>query len=75
MLQKGYTKVRDVVLSEEARLSGTCEYFQYRGSVFRVPLLDQWVVVVSGAKMNEELRRIPDDKMSFLAAAQDVKIL
>nr|AEB40218.1 cytochrome P450 monooxygenase [Antrodia cinnamomea] len=46
-------------------------YTKYRGSVFRVPLLDQWVVVVSGAKMNEELWRIPDDKMSFLAAAQD----
>ncbi|KAH9918497.1 cytochrome P450 [Fomitopsis serialis] len=47
-------------------------YTKYRGSVFRVPLMDRWLVVVSGAAMNEELRKLPDDQMSFLDAAEDL---
>ncbi|KAH9929782.1 cytochrome P450 [Fomitopsis serialis] len=47
-------------------------YTKYRGSVFRVPLLDRWVVVVSGAAMNEELRKFPDDQMSFIDAAEEL---
>ncbi|KZT73242.1 cytochrome P450 [Daedalea quercina L-15889] len=47
-------------------------YSKYRGSVFRVPLLDRWVVVVSGAAMNEQLRKYPDDQMSFIDAAEEL---
>ncbi|KZT02239.1 cytochrome P450 [Laetiporus sulphureus 93-53] len=44
-------------------------YNKYR--VFKVPMVDQWIVIVSGARMNEELQRFPDTHMSFLEAAED----
>ncbi|KAI0962094.1 hypothetical protein AcV7_001014 [Taiwanofungus camphoratus] len=47
-------------------------YEKYKGSTFKIPLLDQWVVVVNGTKMNEELRKVPDDQMSFLGAAEEL---
>ncbi|KAI0732428.1 cytochrome P450 [Fomitopsis betulina] len=47
-------------------------YSKYRGSVFRIPLLDRWVVVFSGAAMNEELRKFPDDQMNFMDAADEL---
>ncbi|TFY52837.1 hypothetical protein EVJ58_g9786 [Rhodofomes roseus] len=36
--------------------------------IFKIPLTDQWLVVVSGPKMNDELRKFPDDIMSALEA-------
>lgn len=36
-------------------------------------MLDQWVVIVSGADMNEELRKIPDSHATFHKAAEDVR--
>ncbi|CCL98904.1 uncharacterized protein FIBRA_00911 [Fibroporia radiculosa] len=35
-------------------------------------MLDRWVVIVCGAAMNEELRKLPDDQMSFLGAAEEL---
>lgn len=46
-------------------------YKKYYGSVFKVPLLDQWIVVVSGPKMVDELRRRPDDELSFSESVAD----
>lgn len=40
--------------------------------VFKIAMLDRWLVVVSGAQMNEELRKIPDDQASFDDAAEEV---
>ncbi|OSX67134.1 hypothetical protein POSPLADRAFT_1164419 [Postia placenta MAD-698-R-SB12] len=45
-------------------------YHKYK--VFRVSLVDRWVVVVSGADMNEELRKVPDTHVSFQEAADDL---
>ncbi|PCH34176.1 cytochrome P450 [Wolfiporia cocos MD-104 SS10] len=39
--------------------------------VFKVALLEQWLVVVSGSAMNEELRKIPDSHVSFMLAADE----
>ncbi|KAL7285069.1 hypothetical protein ACG7TL_000160 [Trametes sanguinea] len=36
----------------------------YYGSVFKVAMLDQWLVVVSGPKLVEELRKRPDSEFS-----------
>lgn len=33
---------------------------------------DQWIVIVSGADMNEELRKVPDSHADFLGAADEV---
>ncbi|KAI0368837.1 cytochrome P450 [Pilatotrama ljubarskyi] len=46
-------------------------YRKYHGSAFRVPLLDQWVVVVAGPKMVDEIRRRPDDELSFSEGVAD----
>lgn len=35
--------------------------------------MDRWVVVVSGADMNEELCKVLDTHASFQAAADDVR--
>ncbi|PCH34273.1 cytochrome P450 [Wolfiporia cocos MD-104 SS10] len=45
-------------------------YDKYK--VFKVAMLDRWIVVVSGAEMNEELRRVPDEQMSFMEAADEL---
>lgn len=45
-------------------------YRKYK--VFRVPMLDRWVVVVSGADMNEELRKLPDTHVSLAQAVNEV---
>ncbi|KAH9897770.1 cytochrome P450 [Cubamyces lactineus] len=46
-------------------------YKKYYGSVFKVPLLEEWVLVVSGSKMVEELRKRPDDELSFSEGVED----
>ncbi|OBZ79757.1 Ent-kaurene oxidase [Grifola frondosa] len=38
---------------------------------FKVPMLDQWLVVVSGSKLIDDLRKSPEDQLSFLAAAAE----
>ena len=43
---------------------------QYK--TFKVAMLDQWLVIVSGADMNEELRKVPDSHADFLGAADEV---
>ncbi|CCL98069.1 uncharacterized protein FIBRA_00063 [Fibroporia radiculosa] len=40
--------------------------------VFRVPMLDRWIVIVSGPDMNEELRKYPDTHVSFQVAADEL---
>ncbi|OBZ79756.1 Ent-kaurene oxidase [Grifola frondosa] len=47
-------------------------YDKYRGSVFKVPMLDQWLVVVSGPKLIDDLRKSPDDHLSFLEGAAEL---
>ena len=38
---------------------------QHRNTAFRVAMLDQWVVIVSGPQLIEDLRKLPADKLSF----------
>lgn len=71
LLQEGYSKVCYVYATMLGHVLRCC-LTQYRGSVFRVPMLDRWVVVFSGAAMNEQLRKYPDDQMNFMDAADEV---
>ncbi len=48
---------------------------QYAGSTFKVASLDQWVVVVSGRDMVEELRKRGDEELSGPGGAQEVRSL
>ncbi|KAI8990628.1 cytochrome P450 [Trametes punicea] len=46
-------------------------YKKYYGSVFKVPLFDKWVVVASGPEMVKDIRRRPDDELSFSEGVDD----
>ncbi|KAH9921475.1 cytochrome P450 [Epithele typhae] len=46
-------------------------YQKYYGSAFKVASLDGWNVVVSGPKLVDELRKRPDDELSFLEATEE----
>lgn len=70
MVQEGYDKVS--VLSIK-----TCMYTynisrQYHGSIFKVPMLTDWMVLVSGPRLIEDFRRATDDQLSLVAAAIEV---
>ncbi|KAH7926831.1 cytochrome P450 [Leucogyrophana mollusca] len=46
-------------------------YTRYGGKPFKVAVLHQWMVIVSEPKLMEELRKSPDDELSFMEAAND----
>ncbi|RDX53553.1 cytochrome P450 [Lentinus brumalis] len=46
-------------------------YAQYHGSAFKVALFDQWFVVVSGHRMVDDMRKRPDDELSFVEGAEE----
>ncbi|EMD42271.1 hypothetical protein CERSUDRAFT_110800 [Gelatoporia subvermispora B] len=46
-------------------------YVKYKDSTFKVALFDRWLVVVSGRTLVEELRRLPDDQVSFEKGAEE----
>lgn len=45
---------------------------QYKGGMFKVPMLERWLVVVTGPKLMDELQRFPDEYVSFTAANAEV---
>ncbi|KAG6848382.1 hypothetical protein H0H93_000731, partial [Arthromyces matolae] len=46
-------------------------YSKYNGAPFKIPDVSRWLVVVSGERYIEELRKAPDDYISFRAQAHD----
>ena len=38
-------------------------------------MLDRWVVIITGPKLVDDIRKLPDDQVSFNAALSDVSIL
>ncbi|RPD64699.1 cytochrome P450 [Lentinus tigrinus ALCF2SS1-7] len=46
-------------------------YQRFHGSVFKVALLGQWMVIVSGPKMVDELRKRPDEELSFIEGVEE----
>ena len=65
ILADAYKKVRDLRIRDVPILC----LLQY--SIFKIPTLDRWIVIVSG-KYIDELYRAPDDVMSFMEAAKEV---
>ncbi|TFK36367.1 cytochrome P450 [Crucibulum laeve] len=47
-------------------------YEKHKGGAFRLPGLTQWIVVFNSPKLVEELRKAPDDLMSFTMATEEV---
>ena len=49
--------------------------FQHKSAPFKVAELHRWIVVLSSREHVEEIRRAPDDTLSFTAAKKDVIII
>ncbi|KAG2057010.1 cytochrome P450 [Suillus hirtellus] len=47
-------------------------YEKHKGGMFKVPLFDKWVVVLTGPRLIEELRKVPEDELSFDHAMRDL---
>lgn len=41
--------------------------------MFKVPFIDKWMVVVSGSKLIDDIRRAPDEQLSFLDAINEAR--
>ena len=72
LLVQGYQKVRCCRFEGYLYVMLT-RMMQYRGSAFKVALLDQWMVIVSGSKMVDELRKRPDEELSFIEGVEEVR--
>jgi hypothetical protein len=46
--------------------------WQYPGTAFKVPTLSKWLIVVSGSKRVDDIRRVTDDQLNSRAAAAEV---
>ncbi|KAL0951447.1 hypothetical protein HGRIS_008136 [Hohenbuehelia grisea] len=47
-------------------------YDDYKPGIFKVASLNRWTVVVTGQRLIEEMRKAPDDHLSFPQAANEV---
>ena len=45
---------------------------QYHGSIFKIPMLTQWMVVVTGPQLIEDVQRASDDQLSSNDAFAEV---
>ena len=68
ILAEGYQKVRLPLPLHEPRVTVSP---QYNGSVFKVAQLDQWMVVVSGPEIIEDIRKRPDSEATFMDGAEE----
>ncbi|KAL5499081.1 hypothetical protein ACEPAH_1599 [Sanghuangporus vaninii] len=41
-------------------------------STFKLPMFNRWLVIVNTPELIEEIRKAPDDKVSFIAATEDI---
>lgn len=46
---------------------------QYKGSMFKLPQLFRWHVIVTSPKFVDELRKAGDDELNFMDAANEVR--
>ncbi|KAI6111837.1 cytochrome P450 [Pisolithus croceorrhizus] len=46
-------------------------YDKYKNAPFKIPMLYNWIVVVSGTKLLDEVRVAPDDQLSAIEGAND----
>lgn len=48
---------------------------QYKPGVFKVANIDGWAVIAAGAQYIDEVRKAPDEVLSFVAATEQVRLL
>ncbi|KAK7451288.1 hypothetical protein VKT23_012628 [Stygiomarasmius scandens] len=49
-------------------------YERHHGGLFKIRTLDQWIVIVTGDNMINDIRKASDDKMSFDFATREVSL-
>ena len=50
------------------------DVFQYPGSIFRVPMISRWAVVVSGSQKVDDLKKAMDNQVSADEALREVRV-
>jgi hypothetical protein len=73
IVEEGYTRVKLATIS--ILLSQFYSVPQYHGKAFKIPQINKWLVVVSGERMVEDIRRAPDDTLSLRHAIDEVRPL
>ena len=68
MVQEGYDKVCPF----HADLSWNLQLAQYRDGFFKIPAINNWIVVVNGPKLIEEVLSAPIEQLSFAASVKEV---
>ena len=53
------------------RLTRTQPFRQYHPGIFKIAILDRWLVVVTGAELIEDIRKAPEDELSFISATKE----
>jgi len=48
-------------------------YAKYRGGMFKIPIIDRWLVLVTGPELISELSRAPEKELSMSAATAEVR--
>ena len=72
MIEEGYTKARSTRYISSRLSSQSSDHRAWQYPVFKIAMLDRWIVIVSGAEMNEGLQKLPDEQVSFDDAAAEV---
>lgn len=77
VLQEGYNKVCPYLARSDMFLADLFEpaLQQYYNSAFKIALLDQWVVVLTGKQLIEDLRKRPESELSLSESIEDVRRL
>lgn len=44
-------------------------YSKYKGGLFKIPMTDNWTIVLTSPQLIDEARQAPDEQLSFMAAA------
>jgi len=48
-------------------------YAKYRGGIFKIPIIDQWLVIVTGPQLISEVSRASEKDLSMSAATAEVR--
>lgn len=74
ILQEGYVKVKSILRPDDVYCIdidvGHC--VKYPGRIFRVALLDRWMIVAAGSKLVDDIRKAPDEQLSMDETGADV---
>lgn len=71
MVREGYKKVHSSrIFSFDCFTSPLVQYY---GIIFKVSMLDGWLVIFTGPKLIDELRRSPDDELSSVEGTAEVR--